>query len=193
MNAQAALAETGFTRSPKERRGENRRLTEGTGPSGVERRENDRRTSVADRRVENNLQLVTFYLNDEFYGIQVERVQEILLAQERTPVPNAAASIHGLINLRGQIVTSFDLRTALGLPEREADKDPVNVIVKFPDGADSLLVDEIGDLLEVSASQVEPPPATMKGVERNFVEGVCKLDDTLLLILDVDRVTGRVE
>lgn len=182
-------------RSASERRGQDdRRRTEGTPPGGKERRANhDRRTSLADRRSGNNLQLATFYVNGEFFGVQVSRVQEIILAQERTPVPKADRTIRGLVNLRGQIVTAIDLRRVLGLPDLPEDREHVNLIVNFADGVDSIQVDEIGDVMEVSEQKVEPPPPSMNGAARRFVDGVCKLDGRLLLILDVDRVTGRID
>jgi purine-binding chemotaxis protein CheW len=183
----------GHDRSEIERREPNdRRLSQQAPPGGLERRTGDRRTAMADRRGENNLQLVTFWLHGEFYGIEVGRVQEILLSQRMTPVPSASPSIRGLINLRGQIVTAIDLRRVLGLPDPEDFTRQINVIIRFPDGADSLLVDKIGDVLEVAASKIEPPPPSLKSVDRKHVEGVCKLENTLLVILHVDRVTGRV-
>lgn len=182
------------TRSNLERRSSpNRRQSDQPPPGGVDRRKGDRREALADRRLENNLQLVTFYLDGEFFGIQVGRVQEILLAQQMTPVPNSSDEVVGLINLRGQIVTAIDLRKVLGLEAPEEIANQTNVIINFQDSADSLLVDKIGDVLEVAASKIEPPPSSMKGIERKNVEGVCKLEDTLLVILDVDRVTGRTE
>ncbi|MCA9441218.1 MAG: chemotaxis protein CheW [Candidatus Omnitrophica bacterium] len=182
-------------RSAEERRStDDRRSTDGTGPGGVERRHiDDRRGGIADRRSQNNLHLATFYANGEFFGIRVERVQEIILAQERTPVPKSDRIIRGLVNLRGQIVTAIDLRRVLGLPDLDDDQDHVNLILNFADGVDSLQVDEIGDVMEVSEQKIEPPPPSMTGIDKRFVEGVCKLDGKLLLILDVDRLTGRVD
>jgi len=132
-------------------------------------------------------------VNGEFFGIRVERVQEIILAQERTSVPKADRVIRGLVNLRGQIVTAIDLRRVLGLPDLEDETNHVNLIVNFADGVDSLQVDAIGDVMEVSERKVEPPPPSMVGIDRKYVEGVCKLDGKLLLVLDVDRLTGRME
>lgn len=181
-------------RSSLERRtGDDRRVAGGEPPGGKERRRRNRRNSLADRRGENNVHLATFYLGEEFFGVQVERVQEIIRPQDLTPVPIADKVIRGLINLRGQIVTAIDLRRAISMPDSEHLNEQMNLIVNFSDGADSLLVDRIGDVLEVSANRIEPPPLSMEAVDSKFIEGVCKLDQGLLLILDVDRVTGRVE
>jgi purine-binding chemotaxis protein CheW len=181
-------------RSPLERRaGQERRGATAPPPGGVDRRKTKRRDSISDRRSENNVQLATFYLGTEFFGVHVARVQEIIRPQQMTTVPTAELFIRGLINLRGQIVTAIDLRRTLGMPDVANTDEQMNLIINFTDGSDSLLVDRIGDVIEVDASKIDPPPSSMKGIDRKYVEGVCKLDRQLLAILDVDRVTGRVE
>lgn len=130
-------------------------------------------------------QFCTFVLQDYIFGIEVQTIQEVIRYQEMTPVPLAPATVHGLINLRGQIVTAIDLRTQLDLPARDGDALPMNVIVRTPEGAVSLLVDEIGDVVEVDPSNYERPPETLDGKARELVTGVYKLEGRLLLILDV--------
>ncbi len=129
----------------------------------------------------------TFFLDDLFLGIDVLKVQEILLYQEMTPVPLAHPVISGLINLRGQVVTAMDLRLRLGLSERDPEQLPMNVIVQTKGDTVSLLVDEIGDVVEVDDSAFEPPPETIKGTIRNLIDGVYKLDGQLLLVVDAER------
>lgn len=181
-------------RSLIERRSQSdRRKTPGKAPDGVERRIADRRTALADRRSENNVQLATFYLGHELFGIEVGRVQEIVRPQQMTPVPTAEKTIRGLINLRGQIVTAIDLRGILGMDDPEKADDQMDMIIRFPDGSDSFLVDRIGDVIEVAATHIDPPPSSMRGIDRRYVSGVCKLEKSLLVILDVDRLTGRLE
>lgn len=132
-------------------------------------------------------QYCTFYLDGHYFGIDVLKVQEVIRFQQMTRVPLAPAVVRGLINLRGQIVTGIDLRRRLGLKDRPADQLPVNVVVQTGDGAVSLLVDEIGDVVEVSEKQFEPPPETLRGPARQLVRGAYKLPERLLLILDTDR------
>jgi purine-binding chemotaxis protein CheW len=132
-------------------------------------------------------QFCTFYLDNLFLGVEVLRVQEVIRYQEMTRVPLAAEVVKGLINLRGQIVTAIDLRRALELTERAADKQPMNVVIRTDEGAVSLLVDEIGDVLEVNEEQFEHPPETLHGTARALVRGVYKLKDQLLLILDTEK------
>jgi len=132
--------------------------------------------------------LCTFQLGDLLLGVPVTRVQEVMRDQERTRVPLVSNVIHGLINLRGEIVTTIDLRFRLELPQRPPDVDPVHVVVRHDDGVVSLLVDEVGDVCDVADADFEPLPPTVHGVLREFVQGICKAGSRLLLILDVDRL-----
>ena len=133
-------------------------------------------------------QFCTFLLDGHVFGTPVPKVQEVIQHQEMTKVPLAPGVVSGLINLRGQIVTAIDLRRRLGLPERGAEQLPMNVVVRTSDGAVSLLVDEIGDVIEVEEDTLEAPPETLQGFAREVVRGVYKLSGRLLLALDIDRV-----
>jgi purine-binding chemotaxis protein CheW len=135
-------------------------------------------------------QFCTFYLDSHFFGVEVHKIQEIIRSQPMTRVPLAPAIFRGLINLRGQIVTALDLRRRLELRDRPAGELPINVVVKSDDGAVSLLVDEIGDVVEVDGSSFEKPPETLSGAARELVLGVYKLKDRLLLHLDTERITA---
>jgi purine-binding chemotaxis protein CheW len=141
-------------------------------------------------------QFCTFYLAGHYFGLDVLKVQEIIRYQEMTRVPLAAPVVRGLINLRGQIVTAIDLRRRLELEDRPTGQLPVNIVVHTEDGAVSLLVDEIGDVLQVSESMFERTPETLQGTARELIRGAYKLPDRLLLILDPERtvnVTGQTE
>jgi purine-binding chemotaxis protein CheW len=138
-------------------------------------------------------QYCTFYLDGHYFGLDVLKVQEIIRYQEMTRVPLAPPVVRGLINLRGQIVTALDLRRRLGLRDRPADQAPLNVVVQTNDGAISLLVDEIGDVLEVSEKLFERPPDTLSGTARELIRGAYKLPDRLLLILDTERTVQVAE
>ena len=133
-------------------------------------------------------QYCTFYLDGLFFGVDVQKVQEVIRYQEMTSVPLAPAVVSGLINLRGQIVTAIDLRRRLELRDRPKDQLPMNVVARTEDGAMSLLVDEIGDVLDVEEGSFERPPETLSGVAQKLVQGVYKLKGQLLLILDTERV-----
>lgn len=133
-------------------------------------------------------QYCTFHLGELFLGVEVTRVQEVLRHQVTTPVPLASTVIGGLMNLRGEIVTTIDLRRRLTLPEREGGHEPMNVVIRTDEGVVSLLVDEIGDVIEVGDDDFEPSPSTLPASTRDLIVGVYKLDGRLLLILDCDRV-----
>jgi purine-binding chemotaxis protein CheW len=146
--------------------------------------------------MEHDRQYCTFYVAGLYFGLDVLKVQEVIRYQEMTRVPLAPPVVRGLINLRGQIVTALDLRRRLGLDDRPADQLPVNVVVQTDDGAVSLLVDEIGDVLEVSEKLFERPPETLQGTARELIRGAYKLKDRLLLVLDTERtisVTGQAD
>jgi purine-binding chemotaxis protein CheW len=134
-----------------------------------------------------NGQFSTFFVADLFFGVDVLRVQEVLRFQPMTRVPRAVEVIEGLINLRGQIVAAIDMRRRLGLPARAGSETPMNMVVRTDDGAISLLVDEIGDVLDVDAATYERPPENLDPAAQELIRGVYKLKDRLLLILDVER------
>jgi len=129
----------------------------------------------------------TFSLAGRTFGIEVDRVQEVLKLQEMTPVPLASGTVAGLLNLRGRIVTALDLRKRLDLPPRPAGLSAMNVIVRCDGEIVSLLVDDIGDVVEAGQESFEPPPATLRGRARDLILGAHKLDSGLLLVLDTDR------
>ncbi len=132
-------------------------------------------------------QFCTFFLDGHFFGVPVQQVQEVIRYQEMTRVPMVTQVIRGLINLRGQIVTAIDLRRRLGMAERPADQLPMNVVVRTDEGAFSLLVDEIGDVIEVEEKTFEQPPETMKGIAREMIRGVHKLNERLMHVLDIEK------
>lgn len=132
-------------------------------------------------------QLATFHVGEMFFGVDVMRVQEVLRPQPMTPVPQAPHTVEGLINLRGQIVTAIDMRARLGMPPRSEGNSPMNVVVQTSDGAVSLLVDEIGDVMEMDPASFELPPGNLAEVAREVLRGVYKLSNGLLLVLDAEK------
>jgi len=130
-------------------------------------------------------QLCTFFLGGLCFGVDVTKIQEVIRYQEMTRVPLASDVVRGLINLRGQIVTAIDMRKRLDLPIGQ--NEPMNVVVRSDDGAVSLLVDDIGDVVEVEEAAFERPPETMPSRARALVRGVYKLNDRLLLVLDTEK------
>ncbi|QQR80340.1 MAG: chemotaxis protein CheW [Deltaproteobacteria bacterium] len=130
----------------------------------------------------------TFALGEHYFGVDVNKVQEIIRYQNMTPVPLAEHVIRGLINLRGQIVTAMDLRRRMEMDDLPEGKKSMNVVIRTDDGAISLLVDEIGDVISVDDQTFEECPETLKGVARDLIKGAYKLENKLLLILDTQKV-----
>src|SRR6266852_3976260 len=132
-------------------------------------------------------QFCTFYLDKLMFGVELQKVQEVMRYLELTPIPLAPDVVSGLMNLRGQIIAAIDLRRRLELPNRPDDMLPMNVVVRSADGAISFLVDEIGDVVEVEEDSFERPPETLQGKVREVILGVHKLDKHLLHVLDTDK------
>ncbi len=130
-------------------------------------------------------QYATFYVDGLLFGIDVMQVQEIIRYQTLTPVPLAPPVIEGLINLRGQIITAIDLRRRLGLKPADEELLPMNVVIRSEAEVVSVLVDQIGDVLEVEAAQFESTPESLDRDVRSLVKGVYKLEDDLMLVLDI--------
>lgn len=131
-------------------------------------------------------QFVTFRLDDRLLGMDILKVREINRMVDITPVPHAADYIRGLVNLRGQTVTVFDLGIRLGLGPREIRKTTHNIILKG--GSIGLLVDGIGDVTEAREAQMERPPANLQGIGVEFIDSVVKLKDELLVVLSSDSI-----
>ncbi|MEI9937583.1 MAG: chemotaxis protein CheW [Pseudomonadota bacterium] len=133
-------------------------------------------------------QLCTFLLDGLLFGVDVVSVQEVIRYQEMTQVPLASAVVRGLINLRGQIVTAIDMRARVGSPASTSSEQPMNVVLCTRDGVVSLLVDEIGDVLDLDERDFEPTPESLPRAFREVLLGVYKLEARLLLLLDVEQI-----
>jgi purine-binding chemotaxis protein CheW len=133
-------------------------------------------------------QYATFRIQDLLLGIEVTRVQEVIRYQPMTVVPLAPSVVEGLINLRGQIVIAIDTRRSLGLTRVEGDALPMNIVIQSGDGLVSLLVDEIGDVIDVPAEAYAPVPDNMPQEQRELIDCVYDLPSGLMLVLDTARV-----
>lgn len=134
---------------------------------------------------------VTFRLAEQWLGLPVILIQEVITGQQISPVPLSPGEVQGFLNLRGQIVTAVDLRAVLDLPARDADAGFMNVVVRQDDELFSLLVDEVGDVVEVGKASVEETPKTLDAVWKQCCRGVIRLERGLLVVLDVESVLGR--
>ncbi|MBA92693.1 MAG: chemotaxis protein CheW [Phyllobacteriaceae bacterium] len=162
-----------------------RRVQNDPNYSGKERR------AMADRRKENNKQYSTFYIADRLYGIEVKEVQEVTRSLPMTQVPLSPDYIYGLINLRGQIATAIGLRELFKI-EGEKPEKQMNVVCRLDDLLISLSVDRIGDVLEIGDSFFEATPDTLPDSVKKFMNGVYKTSDTLLSVVDIQKILEAV-
>jgi len=133
------------------------------------------------------LQLVSFHLGAEEYGLDILKVQEIIRVQELTRVPNMPAYIDGVINLRGKVIPVIGLRKRIGLESQAADKKTRIVVVDVRSNILGFIVDSVSEVLRIHSDTVEPPPQMGSG-GRDYISGIGKLDARLLLLLDLDRL-----
>ena len=139
------------------------------------------------RAHEELLQLVGFHVGGAEFGIDILRVQEIIRAQQLTRVPNSPEFMEGVMNLRGKIIPVIALRKRFGLEEAPPDKQNRIVVVEIQGTVLGFIVDAVSEVLRIPADTVEPPPR-LGLVEREYVSGVGKLGDRLLILLDADRL-----
>lgn len=133
------------------------------------------------------LQVCTFVLGAQVFALPVSEIQEVVRHLTTTPVPLAPPAVRGVANLRGTVATSIDLRRRLGLPARDEGAGEVTVVVRGEEGPVCLVVDDVGDVVEIDPDDLERAPETLRPAVRELVRGICKLDDHLILLLDTTR------
>jgi purine-binding chemotaxis protein CheW len=134
------------------------------------------------------LQLVSFKIGDEEFGVDILKVQEINRMIDVTRVPNAPDYVDGVINLRGKVIPVIDLRSRLGIPRIEHDKNTRIIVVELSGKIVGFVVDAVSEVLRIPKSVTEPPPELASGVNADYITAVGKLDDRLLTLLDLDKV-----
>ena len=137
-------------------------------------------------------QFCGFMVDGDMFAVPVLEVQEVIRSQPATHVPLSDPCIRGLINLRGQIVTLVNLRKLFGLEDYHEQHDYMNVIIKNNDSLYSIMVDEICDVIDVESSSFEPTPDTIDSRLRKFISGVHKLENRLLIILDLKKLLNSI-
>ena len=145
--------------------------------------------SVTDKHLSGGalLQLVSFRIAEEEFGLDILRVQEIIRTQQLTRVPNLPHYIDGVINLRGKVIPVIALRKRLGLESLDADKKTRIVVVDVHGQILGFVVDSVSEVLRIKSETVEPSPK-LGPVERDYISGVGKLDNRLLLLIDLEKL-----
>ncbi|MFO0973306.1 MAG: chemotaxis protein CheW [Phycisphaerae bacterium] len=138
-------------------------------------------------------QIVSFKLAEEEYGLDIMKVQEIILIGQITQMPQAPEFVRGLINLRGHVIPIIDLRKRFGLPEVEKAESQRIIVVNVGRRTIGIVVDEVDQVLRVKAEDIEPPPTSIKGIDHDFICGLVKRDTKLVILLDVERLLTEQE
>jgi purine-binding chemotaxis protein CheW len=134
------------------------------------------------------LQLVSFKIGEEEFGVNILKVQEINRMLQITKVPNAPEFVEGVVNLRGRIIPVVDLRSRLGMPKIEYNGKTRIVVVDLQNITVGFIVDEVSEVLRIPKDITEPPPAMVANIDADYITAVGKLEDRLLILLDLDRV-----
>jgi purine-binding chemotaxis protein CheW len=139
------------------------------------------------------LQLVSFKIGDEEFGVDILSVQEINRMSQITKVPNTPDFIEGVINLRGRIIPVIDLRVKLGMTRKEHGKNTRIVVVELKGQTIGFIVDEVNEVLRISKEITEAPPDMVGGVNCDYITSIGKLEDRLLILLDLERILSTSE
>lgn len=139
------------------------------------------------------LQLVTFGIDGEEFGVDILSVKEIIRMVEVTKVPKSPDFVEGVINLRGRIIPIIDLRKRFGLGARDHDKETRIIVVEISGMTVGFIVDSVSEVLRIPADTVEPPPPVVSGIEADYISGVGKLEDRLLILLELNRIMTAAE
>ena len=138
-------------------------------------------------------QLVVFQLGAELYGVEIARVHEIIRLQSVTKVPRSPSFVEGVINLRGKVIPVVDLRRRFGLPTVDHTRASRIVVVELGDQVVGIVVDGVSEVLRVNTTTVEPPSPVVAGIDSEYLHGIAKLSDRLVILLDLDRILARDE
>jgi purine-binding chemotaxis protein CheW len=149
--------------------------------------ENDKQI-IKNAVVEELLQLVSFNIGEEEFGVDILRVQEINRMVEITRVPNAVEYVNGVINLRGKVIPIIDLRRRLGMEEKGFDKDTRIVVVEIETKIIGFVVDQVNEVIRIRKSITEAPPPMVAGIEAEYITSIAKLENRLLILLDLKKV-----
>ena len=140
------------------------------------------------------LQLVVFQLGGEEFGVEIMQVQEIIRMPEITRIPQSPEYVEGVINLRGKIIVVINLDTKFGLHSKELDEDSRIIIVEVGDNVVGMVVDSVSEVMRLASSSVEPAPEIISTkIKADYLKGVGKLDERLLILLDLERVLSEGE
>lgn len=158
-----------------------------------EKKESAGKKEVREKETAGSMQLVSFRLGQEEYGVEITKVQEIILMGEITRVPQTPEYIKGLINLRSTVIPIVDLRLRFALPNEGITDDTRIMVVNVESKTIGIIVDAVSEVLRITDDQIAPPPPTVAGLGREYLTGLVKLENRLLILLDIDKILGEDE
>ncbi|MFO0891392.1 MAG: chemotaxis protein CheW [Isosphaeraceae bacterium] len=139
------------------------------------------------------IQLVGFRLDNEDYAIAITKIQEIILMKPITRIPQVPDFIEGLINLRGSVIPIVNLRKRFGLPHRDLDDETRTIVVNVHEKTVGCVVDAVTQVIRIDRDLVQPPPLSVLAVNHQYLAGLARLEDRLLIILDIDKLFEPAE
>jgi purine-binding chemotaxis protein CheW len=157
--------------------------------SSVTERNNTLESNLSE--VHGTMQLVSFQLAKEIYGIEITKVREIILISEITKIPQTPHYVRGLINLRSTVIPVIDLRSFFGLQEGEQTDESRIMVLQAAGKTIGIMVDAVSEVLRVKNDQIAPPPPTVTQLGKEYITGLVKLDKQLLILLNIDLILGN--
>lgn len=145
------------------------------------------------KKVDQERQLVVFHLYGEEFGVEITKVREIIKPREITKLPHAVDFIEGVTNLRGEVIPIIDLKRRFGVEAEGLTEDSRIIIVDINDNRVGLTVDDVTEVLRISESDIDPPPRTIAGLKAEYLQGIGKIGDRILILLDVDKLLTSEE
>lgn len=149
--------------------------------------------ATRSQQMEEHRQLVVFSVADETYGIDIHRVREIIRVPEITRVPRTPDFVEGVVNLRGSVIPVLDLRKRFGFPASEGDSNQRIVVIEMGDQTVGIIVDSVSEVLQIDVAEIEPPSPYVISVDSQYIAGIAKFNDKLIILLDVNRVLSTEE
>ncbi len=144
-------------------------------------------TAVLEQETQES-QLVAFHLANEVYAVDISAINEIILLPEITHIPHTSQDILGVINLRGKIIPILDLRKRLGLPSAEASRATRVIVVEQAESAVGMIVDDVVGVVKIQSGEVEPPSELITNLDTDYIRGVGKVADSLLILLNLSQI-----
>ncbi|NMB11045.1 MAG: purine-binding chemotaxis protein CheW [Firmicutes bacterium] len=145
------------------------------------------------RKVDQERQLVIFRLYGEEFGVEITKVREIVKPREITRLPNVVDFVEGVTNLRGEVIPIIDLKKRFGVEATDMTDDSRIIIVDISDNRVGLIVDDVTEVLRISDEDIDPPPRTIAGLKAEYIQGIGKVGERLLILLDVDKILTTEE